>query len=81
MCAYSDQISDHVVVAKVLRNLTPKFDHVVVAIEESKDLSHFTLDELGGSPQAHEARSNKSIEKSEEKVFHEQGGASIVKEV
>ncbi|GAV79032.1 UBN2 domain-containing protein, partial [Cephalotus follicularis] len=56
MKSYGEEISDETVVAKVLRSLTPKFDHVVAAIEESKDLSVFSFDELMGSLQAHEAR-------------------------
>ncbi|GJY14605.1 hypothetical protein Tco_0385027 [Tanacetum coccineum] len=39
---------DETVVAKVLRSLTPKFDHVVAAIEEFKDLSLLSFDELMG---------------------------------
>lgn len=38
MRAYGEQISDETIVAKVLRNLTLKFDHVVAATEELKDL-------------------------------------------
>ncbi|GJX24931.1 retrovirus-related pol polyprotein from transposon TNT 1-94 [Tanacetum coccineum] len=46
MKSYGEQVSDETVVAKVLRSLTPKFDHVVAAIKESKDLSKFSFDEL-----------------------------------
>lgn len=52
--AYGDKITDETVVAKNLRSLSPKFDHVVAAIEESRDLSILTVDELMGchlSPQ------------------------------
>nr|GEU38680.1 DUF4219 domain-containing protein/UBN2 domain-containing protein [Tanacetum cinerariifolium] len=67
-------ISDETVVAKVLRSLTLKFDHVVAAIEESKDLSKFSFDELMGSLQAHEAQINKSNVK-DEKGLSDQGRA------
>ena len=69
MRSYGEQVSDETIVAKVLRSLTPKFDHVVAAIEESKDLSVLSVDELMGSLQAHESRINRSLEKNEEKAF------------
>ncbi len=49
MRTYGDTITDETVVAKILRSLDPKFDHVVAAIEESKDLSTLSIDELMGS--------------------------------
>jgi CHAD domain-containing protein len=49
-----DQISDQQVIEKVLRTLNPQFDHIVVAIEESKDLSTMSLNELQSSLEAHE---------------------------
>lgn len=44
-----ENVSEKTVVAKVLRSLTPKFNHVVTAIEESKNLSTYFFDELMGS--------------------------------
>lgn len=46
MRSYVEKISDETVVAKILRSLTLKFDHVVAAIEEGKDLSILFIDEL-----------------------------------
>jgi len=43
MRSYGEKVTDQIIVEKVLRSLNPKFDHVVAAIEESKDLSVFFL--------------------------------------
>ena len=42
------------VVEKILRSLTNDFENVVCAIEESKDLSKLTVEQLAGSVEAHE---------------------------
>jgi Reverse transcriptase (RNA-dependent DNA polymerase)/gag-polypeptide of LTR copia-type/Integrase core domain/GAG-pre-integrase domain/Domain of unknown function (DUF4219)/Zinc knuckle len=72
MKIYGDQLSDQTIVCKVLRSLTDNFNHVVAAIEESKDLTTYTLDELMGSLMTHESRLMKAEEKSEEKAFYTQ---------
>ncbi|CAN6716978.1 unnamed protein product [Malus baccata var. baccata] len=48
------------VVEKILRSLTSKFEHVVTAIEESKDLEAMSAEELLGSLLVHEQRIQKN---------------------
>lgn len=43
MRSYEDQIINQTVVEKFLRSLTPKFDHVMAAMEESKDFSNIFI--------------------------------------
>lgn len=64
------------VVSKVLRSLAPKFDFVVVAIEESKEIDKLTLDELSGSLHAHDVRVNRASFKLGERVLHVKGKAT-----
>lgn len=64
MKACGEKMTDQAIVEKVLRTLTPKFDHVVVAIEESKKLENLKIEELQGSLEAHEQR---IVERSSEK--------------
>ena len=59
-----EKISDQSIVEKILRTLNSKFDHIVVAIEESKKLVELKVEELQGSLEAHEQR---LIEKGLEK--------------
>ena len=50
---YGEEIKDQTVVEKVLISLSTKFDVVVAAIEETKDLASLTLDKLKGSLLSH----------------------------
>ncbi|CAL1387833.1 unnamed protein product [Linum trigynum] len=65
---YGEKIEETKVVEKILRSLLPKFVYVV-AMEEAKDLSKLTVDEVIGSLQAREERLNKRNEESSEQVL------------
>jgi len=79
MKSYGETVSDHVVVSKVLRSRTTEFDHVVAIIEESKDPSTWSFDELMGSLLAYEVRINQSYKRVEEKPFQMKGESNKVK--
>ena len=55
---YGKPLEQKVVVHNILRFLTKKFSMVVIAIEEEKYMSQFTLEELTGSILSHEDRLN-----------------------
>lgn len=62
---YGEAISNKMFVEKILRTLTPKFNHIVVAIEESKKIEEMKVQKLQGSLKAHKQR---ITERSTEKV-------------
>ncbi|XP_021836177.2 uncharacterized protein [Spinacia oleracea] len=53
MQSYGEKISDEKIVKKNLVSLTDKFDNIVTIIEETKDLSKITVEQLMGSLESH----------------------------
>ncbi|XP_006593150.1 uncharacterized protein [Glycine max] len=58
MNAYGDKQSDLGIIDKVLRTLTPRFDHIVVAVEQGQNLEEMKIEELQGILEAQEMRLN-----------------------
>ncbi|XP_017410482.2 uncharacterized protein LOC108322762 [Vigna angularis] len=59
ICRNGEELPASRVVEKILRSLTDDFESIVCAIEESKDLSKLSVEELAGSLEAHEQRRRK----------------------
>ncbi|KAK8947207.1 hypothetical protein KSP39_PZI006814 [Platanthera zijinensis] len=53
---YGDDLPEKRIVSKILSSLTVKFDHVVAAIEEAKDITRLSTAELMSSLLGHEER-------------------------
>jgi hypothetical protein len=56
MRIHGEYMNDVVVIEKILRSMTPKFDYVVCSIEESNDIDVLSIDELQSSLLVHEQR-------------------------
>jgi hypothetical protein len=53
---HGEKMSDVIVIEKILRSMTLKFNYVVCSIEESKDLDAMSIDELQSSLLVHAQR-------------------------
>ncbi|XP_015064631.1 uncharacterized protein LOC107009816 [Solanum pennellii] len=51
-----EKVTDQTILEKILQSMTIKFNYVVAFIEESKDLTVFSFDQLTRSLQAHEVK-------------------------
>ncbi|XP_020245383.1 uncharacterized protein LOC109823515 [Asparagus officinalis] len=60
-----EAINDVRIMEKILRTLDSKFKYIIPAIQESKDLSEVSIDELQGSLQAYEQDINISSNQAE----------------
>jgi hypothetical protein len=68
MKSCGEAVTDSLKVEKVITGLTPKFDSLVAAIEQSKDLDTLKLEQLIGSLEAHELKlKNRDGVKKDEK--------------
>ncbi|XP_020253124.1 uncharacterized protein LOC109830303 [Asparagus officinalis] len=60
-----EAINDVRIMEKILRTLDSKFKYIIPTIQESKDLSEVSIDELQGSLQAYEQDINISSKQAE----------------
>eukprot|EP00253_Pinus_taeda_P028636 PITA_28636 len=72
MRTHGETIEDRRIVEKILRVLPSKFDAIVTTIEETKDLSNFSVDELHASLITHEQRLSRNENSSLEQAFKTQ---------
>eukprot|EP00253_Pinus_taeda_P007708 PITA_07708 len=70
--SHGEKLEERRIVEKVLRSLPARFDAIGVAIEETKDLSLFSVDELHASLISHEHRLNRATSSSLEHAFKTQ---------
>ena len=70
--SHGETLEERRIVEKVLRSLPSRFDVIVTTIEETKDLSKFTVDELHASLMTHEKRLGRTTNSSLEHAFKTQ---------
>jgi len=73
MKACGEKITDQQIVEKIMRTLSSRFDFIVVAIQESKDVKTLKIEELQSSSEAHELMVfERSLERSIQQDFQVQ---------
>eukprot|EP00253_Pinus_taeda_P031014 PITA_31014 len=70
--SHGETLEERRIVEKLLRVLHSKFDVIVTTIEETKDLSNFSVDELHASLITHEQRLSRNENSSLEQAFNSQ---------
>jgi len=58
MKIYGENIQQVVIIEKILRSMTSRFDYVVCSVEESNNLDTLTIDELQSNLLVYEQRMN-----------------------
>lgn len=69
MIIFGEYISEKRIIEKLLRSLTFEFDHIIIAIEKSKNLFIYIQNKLIGALLRNKEWMNRSIEKSFEQTF------------
>ena len=69
MRSHGETIEERIIVEKVLRILPSRFNVIVTTIEETKNISLFTVDELHASLMTHEQRLSRTTNSSLEHAF------------
>jgi RNase H-fold protein (predicted Holliday junction resolvase) len=59
MKIHGENMQPVVIIEKIMRSMTSRFDYVVCSVEESNNLDTFTIDELQSSLLVHEQRMNR----------------------
>ena len=70
--SHGETLEERRIVEKFFRSLPSRFDAIVVAIEETKDLSYFLVDEVHASLMSHEHRLNRAKNSLLEHAFKTQ---------
>ncbi|KAA8522035.1 hypothetical protein F0562_012651 [Nyssa sinensis] len=69
MKTFGEDISDARIFEKILISLSEKFDAIVAVVEETKDISKLSMQELMGSLKSYEQRLSRRSKKSLESAF------------
>ncbi|XP_019438865.1 PREDICTED: uncharacterized protein LOC109344555 [Lupinus angustifolius] len=73
MKSCGEEVKRQSIMEKILKTLTHKYDHIIVAIEESKNLEAYNIEELQSSLEAHEQRlKERGIEKNDDHALQAQ---------